>query len=951
MSRVLLTAWLLLLCATSSVIGYLTSDRRNYQQILLSDHVEERIHLLSPSNLLANRKCDGSDTLNNSCSRDLDFLKRDLTKRKEWALKMMDSSSKPQSGFLNGFLINIGSYDQCVSIHENLSGTAIRGRHCMYSVNPTTLKKPFPYNPIISICLPASCNSEDVAELVNATSDQIELLKIVELEWVFCSPLDSEKSDDSVRFIILFLIALYVFFLGVCTVCHMYRKLLFSPETINSKSFQSMCNLSFAKNNIIIFNTKTDESHLSIINGIRVISTAWIVLSHEYIFDLFQVNINLLDLLKFIQSWKSLYLFMGPFAVDTFFVLSGFLMTYMFLKGIEKQKFFNIPMYYLHRFFRLTPAVVALLAISIVFIPKFTSSARWDSLIGLIVGNCRKNWWPTIIYVQNFVNVNDMCLPHLWYLAVDMQLFWISPIILYPLYKKPKIGLLILSGFIVASIITPAVIVSVNDYHPLSLGKEKNDEETDEIFGEDTEIGEQSDKDSDEENNNESNDDVNEKNCEENDEDDNLKNGEDDDDENVSERDEEDEESNEEEKINEDKNKEDDEEEDEENEEENENEDEEENEESEEENEEEDEDNEVSEEANKEDNEEEDEENEVSEEANKDDNEEEDEEEIEESEEENKQETEKENEVSDEEIEEVNEVDEDDEVIEEVNNEENEEEDEENEVSEEVNKEENEEEDEENEVSEKVKKEENEEENEVSEEVNKEENEEEDEENEVSEKVKEEENEEENEEEDDNYQSNKNTSNEDDIDDEEDDVDDEDNYVKENNKKTDSGDDNNEDDEHEKSQDENESSKIDKYDEISVEERLEEDKEDEEVENINQTEDKMSRVKNDSSSSKNHNSIKNVTTENFDEKPGSYSTRMIMSFSLRRTLKDLFGYKPPSPHEIGCIHGIRTLATIALFVAHKLIPLSRIPYVNRSSLTEVQLNNFGIKNYVITSFF
>ena len=69
---------------------------------------------------------------------------------------------------------------------------------------------------------------------------------------------------------------------------------------------------------------------------------------------------------------------------------------------------------------------------------------------------------------------------------------------------------------------------------------------------------------------------------------------------------------------------------------------------------------------------------------------------------------------------------------------------------------------------------------------------------------------------------------------------------------------------------------------------------------------------------------------------GNYSERIIMSFSLKRTVKFLFREYRPGTGEITCIHGIRSLATMALYVAHKLIPLSRMPYANRVSVTEVR---------------
>lgn len=70
---------------------------------------------------------------------------------------------------------------------------------------------------------------------------------------------------------------------------------------------------------------------------------------------------------------------------------------------------------------------------------------------------------------------------------------------------------------------------------------------------------------------------------------------------------------------------------------------------------------------------------------------------------------------------------------------------------------------------------------------------------------------------------------------------------------------------------------------------------------------------------------------------GNYSERIIMSFSLRRTIKALLK-ETTSGEDITCIHGIRALATIALYVAHQLITISRIPFSNRTSLTEIANN-------------
>ncbi|KYM86395.1 Nose resistant to fluoxetine protein 6 [Atta colombica] len=67
---------------------------------------------------------------------------------------------------------------------------------------------------------------------------------------------------------------------------------------------------------------------------------------------------------------------------------------------------------------------------------------------------------------------------------------------------------------------------------------------------------------------------------------------------------------------------------------------------------------------------------------------------------------------------------------------------------------------------------------------------------------------------------------------------------------------------------------------------------------------------------------------------GNYSERIIMSFSLRRTIKALLK-EAMDAADITCIYGIRTLAMIILYVGHQLMIIPRIPFSNRISFTEI----------------
>ena len=71
---------------------------------------------------------------------------------------MLDASTKIPSGILAGNIVDLGMFDECISISEILEETKIQGRHCMYSFK----MQKFPLDIKFSICLPSSCDAQDV---------------------------------------------------------------------------------------------------------------------------------------------------------------------------------------------------------------------------------------------------------------------------------------------------------------------------------------------------------------------------------------------------------------------------------------------------------------------------------------------------------------------------------------------------------------------------------------------------------------------------------------------------------------------------------------------------------------------------------------------------------------------------------------------------------------------
>lgn len=109
---------------------------------------------------------------------------------------VLDASSKIPSGLLKGNMKDIGMYDECVSIKTMKENTTIVGRHCMYTLDIKTIAQlNIPLQPMLSICLPAACNSNEVKYLlqsgINITTRYINISDIT-VTSVSCSNVDAE---------------------------------------------------------------------------------------------------------------------------------------------------------------------------------------------------------------------------------------------------------------------------------------------------------------------------------------------------------------------------------------------------------------------------------------------------------------------------------------------------------------------------------------------------------------------------------------------------------------------------------------------------------------------------------------------------------------------------------------------------------------------------------------
>lgn len=85
--------------------------------------------------------------------------------------------------------------------------------------------------------------------------------------------------------------------------------------------------------------------------------------------------------------------------------------------------------------------------------------------------NCRKNWWLTALYINNWLPFNDICLPQTWSQSVDFQLWILSYFPLIWLYKKPKLGVFSCLIMIAIGCFAPALVMYLYELPSANTGR------------------------------------------------------------------------------------------------------------------------------------------------------------------------------------------------------------------------------------------------------------------------------------------------------------------------------------------------------------------------------------------------------------------------------------------------------------------------------------------------
>ncbi|OQR75398.1 hypothetical protein BIW11_08445 [Tropilaelaps mercedesae] len=430
--------------------------------------------------------------------------------------KMLDSWGKVPHGVLHGVLSSLGNMKECKSVvawerkYNGKIDTFFRGKYCAINMKPHLyFPKPDKYDPRkylknytdevpllknllgpdmnmayfyfahfrIGACVPHTCTLDDM----NVVVRQLAAVTALDISVPWCETDDSATRISATQISVLFALIAIFALSAIGTTLDVLPKLLRSARRTDGNKLPSLLNpstiekvaecFSVYSNFRKVMNTKRAHASetLRCIHGLRVLTMAWIILGHTFFYKNFNLGSGLFEAFKLAQNVPFQMVFNMFPAVETFVTMAGCLLTYNYLRRLEdRQGEFSYFRHILRRWWRLSPAFVAV-SFMMILLPLIGSGPLWRETLAPYSEACEKFWWTNPLYIGAYVNRENMCLPHGWYLSSDFHYFIIMPLIAYILFRRPLLGLLILLALVLASVATVGILLFINDLPPIPL--------------------------------------------------------------------------------------------------------------------------------------------------------------------------------------------------------------------------------------------------------------------------------------------------------------------------------------------------------------------------------------------------------------------------------------------------------------------------------------------------
>ncbi|KAI5642502.1 acyltransferase family domain-containing protein [Phthorimaea operculella] len=269
----------------------------------------------------------------------------------------------------------------------------------------------------------------------------------------------------------------------------------------------------------ILSTDRPSDSALMCLHGMRFMSVIWVIMVHTYL-TVFYVADN--KTMRVVTERNFAYQSVGnaSYCVDTFFFISGLLVTVLFLrtedkkaakkaekkpttqpdinknvngytnsalsvsvisqqsfcedlmdkkppKGYSKRETIRMIkdffVLFSYRVVRLTPAYAFVIGLNLVALRYVHYTSVFDSAVADHI-TCDHFWWRNLLYINNLFPQREMCMVWSWYMANDTQFYVVGIIILLLSVKHTKLSWGLLGLILISSWVTTIYISVSHNY-------------------------------------------------------------------------------------------------------------------------------------------------------------------------------------------------------------------------------------------------------------------------------------------------------------------------------------------------------------------------------------------------------------------------------------------------------------------------------------------------------
>ncbi|CAN8019016.1 unnamed protein product [Ixodes persulcatus] len=438
--------------------------------------------------------------ISGECSLGLFKMMRGIRRLDPWAVRILDATAKLPTGFLQGTSADIGAYDECIGtvVNDEYGNKKVRGQYCVLQIkvgdDKTIVQEMLPAaslahprvinftsywtDPLIpglrfGICTTDDCSAKDLQSLAEKLLEGKAKITIRD-----CVTNDKPVMDRTQRIIIGVLGCIGILIV-ISSLFDIYVSWKNPMLVKNAKLLQLLTAFSLPKNTKYVARVENDKSESSamftFMHGIRAISIIWIVLGHCY--GGFTDNLSgRLNMLYYFERPELIVVTTGFQSVDTFLLISGFLLTYVVLKQ-KRNRLVVILIAVVRRYIRQRWTIVPLffLLMCMHVLPLFATGPTSTEYYRKFYTEMSRHWWDLLLQIHNFrIKVESVALIHIWYVSADFQLFLVS-IIVIQIFKKSKLWCGII--FVLMSLVCCGIsawIVHDTEIPPFMIGMTEN---------------------------------------------------------------------------------------------------------------------------------------------------------------------------------------------------------------------------------------------------------------------------------------------------------------------------------------------------------------------------------------------------------------------------------------------------------------------------------------------